>query len=467
MHRGLFLAVPALFIGSLAFAQSGMRVVEIPTIPGAAVCADEKTRVIERALDASRAASENAQMATRAMVERQTEQAQRRANGDAVTAARAERDRRNDELRRAEAAFDAANRLEERDCRPQSAQAALPAPTPPAGAAPVALGLTLTAPQQCRSGETCTLSVQIENKGSEPAASPLLSALQLGLEGGRIETVLPDTWACSPSGQAMTCASNGMTLQPGETSRFTVEWRLPERVRRPSTSVCARIVWPARGADGVYRPEQIAAMQYALERAGFEPGPPEGRLTPRTLDAMRRFRERAGVPGGTEVTPEFLSSLYGRNASLQGDVDPRDDSACATISFDGAPASSIPSPSAAVPAPAAAVAGAAAGAAAAVAIAPRAQAVDPAVQAERAEARRARAAAEREARQQRQAARREAERRRQAQARRAPRFVDEEVIVVRRNQPRVVYGPGCPCYVFPDGSVLRPNAPPAFFIPRF
>jgi len=466
MHRGLLLAVPALFIGSLAFAQSGMRVVEIPTIPGTAVCADEKTRVIERALDASRAASENVQMATRAMVERQTEQAQRRANGDAVTAARAERDRRSDELRRAEAAFDAANRLEERDCRPQAAQAALPAPTPPVGAAPVALGLTLTAPQQCRSGETCALSVQIENKGSEPASSPLLSALQLGLEGGRIETVLPDTWACLPAGQAMTCASNGMTLQPGETSRFTVEWRLPERVRRPSTSVCARIVWPARGADGVYRPEQIAAMQYALERAGFEPGPPEGRLTPRTLDAMRRFRERAGVPGGTEVTPEFLSSLYGRNASLQGDVDPRDDSACATISFDGAPASSIPSPSAAVPAPAAAVAGAAAGAAAA-AIAPRAQAVDPAVQAERAEARRARAAAERDARQQRQAARRDAERRRQAQARRAPRFVDEEVVVIRRNQPRVIYGPGCPCYVFPDGSVLRPNAPPAFFIPRF
>ena len=110
MRRGLVVALPFLVLAGVAHAQQGTRIVEIPTLPTEAVCAEDKTRLIERALDASRAASENAQIATRAMIERQADLAARRGDQAAVDGARAERERRNEELRRAEAAFDGANR---------------------------------------------------------------------------------------------------------------------------------------------------------------------------------------------------------------------------------------------------------------------------------------------------------------------------------------------------------------------
>ncbi len=153
MSRGTWSAVlVSVLLAGVAEAQAPAPEVVLPAIPTGAVCAEEKTRLIERALDASRIATENAQAATRLMLERQADVAARRAEPAALEAARAERARRNADLARAEAAFDAANRLSERDCRPEAQQRAA---TPPAdGATPprVALSLGLTTRATARRG---------------------------------------------------------------------------------------------------------------------------------------------------------------------------------------------------------------------------------------------------------------------------------------------------------------------------
>jgi hypothetical protein len=344
------------------------RTVVIPVLPQGTVCADEKTAIIERVSSANAAAAENAQAASRFIVERE---AALRGAGDQGAAElnrlRAERDRRIEEWRRAETAFDAAVRLSERDCPAGRIAASPPAatppsstpsadvpaaatPAPPAGVTPVnrpavSLALAITAPETCRANAVCTFNVDIENRGSRAMASPLLASVALGFDGGTIAGIAAESWACGRGNENLTCASAGLTLEPQARSRFTVEWRLPDRLRRPSATVCAAVVWPSRPPGGIYRAEQVAAVQYALTRAGFDTGGLTGRIGPRTIEAIRTLRQQAGIQGPAEITPDLLANLFGANGALAGDDDPANDRGCATIAFAddrGAPIAAVP-----------------------------------------------------------------------------------------------------------------------------
>lgn len=361
--RGVLYAAAALASLGAAQAQTPeFQRVAIPVLPQDAVCAEEKTAIVDRAAVANAGAAQNAQIATRLLAERQ---AQLRADGATdsgeIERLRAERDRRLDEWRRAEAAYDASGRLATRDCSaPRAAEIAPPAPAgrveapsppvaqpAPAGAAPAgsSLALTLSAPETCRANAVCTLVVEIENRGAEPYPSPLLASVALGFDGGAIASVAPDSWTCGRGGDALTCTSGGgLVVAPGARTRFTVDWRLPERLRRPSASVCAAVVWPGRAPGGVYRAEQVAAVQYALTRGGFDTNGVTGRIGPRTLEAIRQFRQRANIQGTAEITPDLTSALFGDNGARTGDANAADDRACATVRFiddRGAPVASV------------------------------------------------------------------------------------------------------------------------------
>lgn len=365
----------ASLISTAAIAQAPppvFRTVVIPVLPQGTVCVDEKTALIERASGANAVAAENAQAASRFVVERE---AALRTAGEQGTAEldrlRTERDRRIDEWRRAEAAFDAAVRLSERNCPAERTAASPPttAPAAPASGSPVvtapvatptqpsappvaaanhpavSLALTIAAPETCRANTVCTFSVEIENRGTRPMASPLLASVALGFDGGTIAGVAAESWACGRGNENLTCASAGLTLDPQARSRFTVEWRLPDRLRRPSATVCAAVVWPNRQPGGIYRAEQVAAVQYALTRAGFDTGGVTGRIGPRTIEAIRTLRQRAGIQGPAEITPDLLDNLFGANGALAGDDDPANDRGCATIAFAddrGAPIAAVP-----------------------------------------------------------------------------------------------------------------------------
>lgn len=366
-HRMHAVSLATMFAALVASGPLGAQslspaLVAIPTIPTGAVCADEKTRLIERAAAANTAAAENAQVASRAVLDRQPNARTSEARAE-LDRLRRERDRRAEEWRRAEAAYDEAVRLDERDCSPPRtaapAEPVMPAVPPaavaavpvPRSTAPVSLALSIEVPGNCRGGSACPISVAIENRGTTPMASPVLAALSLGFDGGTSNAIAPESWACSRGGEQLTCTSTGVAVQPGERTRFTVDWRLPERLRRPSATVCAAIVWPGAAPGGVYRSEQIAAVQFALTRAGFDTGGVTGRIGPRTMDAIRALRGRAGIQGGTGVSPDLTANLFGANSALTGDDDAQNDRACGTVSFSddaGAPIAAAP---AAPPAP--------------------------------------------------------------------------------------------------------------------
>lgn len=56
-------------------------------------------------------------------------------------------------------------------------------------------------------------------------------------------------------------------------------------------------------------PQMVAAAQLLLGRLGFDPGPPDGLMGPRTRNAIRSFQEQNSLPVTGLVTPELLEQL--------------------------------------------------------------------------------------------------------------------------------------------------------------
>lgn len=339
--------------GLLAAETQGpaFRVVTIPALPSAPLCADEKAGLVARLAAAQADAAENAQIAARLFSERQLAAKDGRASAADIAKSVAERDKHLAEARRAFAALDGATRLEEKNCTPP-AEVVVEKPAAPAAVTPtatsdqatpveavkkqpptIALALKLEIPSVCKPGGSCPMAAEITNEGSKPLASPFLVAFALGGDQVQIGNVQPEAWTCGRANESLTCSGAGTALEPGAKTRLMIDWQIPERFRRPTATVCAKLVWPARAKDGVYRSEQIAAIQFALYKAGFDPGGYDGRLGSKTVEAIRAFRSRAGIEGPTELTGDFLNALFGSNGALSGDDKPGNDSACTSVSF--------------------------------------------------------------------------------------------------------------------------------------
>gem|GEM_PF-2326243 len=464
---------------SLVHAQQNdsYRTVARPTLASGPLCAEEKAALVSSAAAAQAAAAENAQIAPRRFADLQTLQKTGKITSKELDNLARERDQRLEEARQAFGALDQATRIAEKPCPApveNTAPATKSAEKTPAAADPakadagntasakepgdkpeVSLALTLTVPAYCKPASTCPMVVELHNRGSRPLASPFLVALALGSEGAQIGNILPDSWSCGQASESLTCSGAGTALAPDARARLSIDWQIAERPRRPSSTVCARIVWPARAKDGVYRSEQIAAIQFALQKAGFDPGGYDGRLGTKTVEAIRAFRSRANIEGPTELTADFLNAVFGSNGTLAGDDNAADDSACTSVSFGTPPLAANPAsppsaPVAVVNAPASPVVEAAPPPPEQPRLSPGPAAAPKRV-------------APREPRPRQQAAP-QAEPRRQT-ARRAPVQADDDDddVVVYTSPPRRTQPAGQrPVIVYPDGSYRRWGDPTVY-----
>ncbi|MES2905451.1 MAG: hypothetical protein V4691_00205 [Pseudomonadota bacterium] len=185
--------------------------------------------------------------------------------------------------------------------------------------------------KSCTSGTNCLLQLVVENKGNIPVSSPILASLSLDVAGGKNAGTTTTGWVCGYADPKLTCASTGIALQPNEKARFIIDWETPDVSAAKTAKVCFSLVWPGRPKDGVYRADQIAAVQFALKRAGFEPGAIDGRIRPKTLQAIRLLRDVVNIPGPSQITPDLLQNLFGEVGKYPSDADSSDDVACADI----------------------------------------------------------------------------------------------------------------------------------------
>ncbi len=201
--------------------------------------------------------------------------------------------------------------------------------------APVETDLKATTqlPQSCKDGESCKLIFNIENTGKIDVGSPILVSVTLGLALGKTAATLTSGWTCGYADPKLTCASTGVVLKSGEKTSFAIDWATPKVTSETKAKICMAFVWVGRSKDGVYRSDQISAVQYALQRAGFEPGGIDGHIRPKTLQAIRLLREVVNIPGPAQITPDLLENLFGEAASISNDADAADDTACGEVTI--------------------------------------------------------------------------------------------------------------------------------------
>jgi len=57
-------------------------------------------------------------------------------------------------------------------------------------------------------------------------------------------------------------------------------------------------------------PDRVSKLQQALQQKGFDPGPIDGVIGPRTREAVRNFQEKYGI-SSTEIDNQTLYALGG------------------------------------------------------------------------------------------------------------------------------------------------------------
>ena len=69
---------------------------------------------------------------------------------------------------------------------------------------------------------------------------------------------------------------------------------------------------PAPSASPPSVASRVQQAQARLKAAGFDPGPPDGTLGPKTREALRQYQRTKGLPATGELDAQTLDALYGR-----------------------------------------------------------------------------------------------------------------------------------------------------------
>lgn len=99
-----------------------------------------------------------------------------------------------------------------------------------------------------------------------------------------------------------------LTPQPSPTGQLT----LPPPPPPPKPPAAPKISAPARiqpPAAPRANPDQIKQAQGILRLAGFDPGPEDGLLGPKTMTALNKYRTSHGLPPTGTMTPDDVAAL--------------------------------------------------------------------------------------------------------------------------------------------------------------
>ena len=98
------------------------------------------------------------------------------------------------------------------------------------------------------------------------------------------------------------------TLARPESQRRVPVPAVTKRVTERIEEAPARVEWRAILCANNATPQVVAKVQRELARRGFDPGPPDGRMSPRTAEAVRLYQHTHGLARGP-LTRETLDHL--------------------------------------------------------------------------------------------------------------------------------------------------------------
>ncbi len=196
------------------------------------------------------------------------------------------------------------------------------APTPPAPPSPADLSLTVTANQNsCAGGAPCSYTVVATNAGGQPFNGRLVIANSLAPRGARLTASGPTPWACQGMGGGAVCTNGAANIAPGQSSTISLTFTLPRNAGGAVNS-CASVSW-----DGAPTGSSVRDVQQKLNTLGFNVGRPDGKAGRKTVTAIRRFQQQAGLQATGEIDLPLLIAMFTQGGP--GDANPANDQACA------------------------------------------------------------------------------------------------------------------------------------------
>ena len=203
-----------------------------------------------------------------------------------------------------------------------------PAPAPSAMPAPPVLQVEKHATGPCRVDEgrrqyRCEFRIDVHNGGNAPYDGPIVIVDQPGSPRPLAVRASGAGWQCGRLRQGeITCMAQNVRLEPGETTGFALQLRLPGQERAGRWRNCAVSGLPQN------RRGRVALAQRIMNGLGIDAGPVDGQPGPRTYRALNQLRARLGLPDSRAFDDALFAAL---GLPVQGPQD------CASVDLPAMP----------------------------------------------------------------------------------------------------------------------------------
>ncbi len=229
--------------------------------------------------------------------------------------------------------------------------ALLAAPSADVKKAPYDLGVSLKTPANCTVGQSCAVSVTLDNATAFPAEGPFYVAFTTSAAEGKLEFVSPENWSCEGRENAWVCKSPNQTLSQNISTRWTGKFATSDKAKPVNANVCARIIW--MGSDAPQeRNARLQVLKSVLKATDTNIDFIDSTVRSGINEGVQKFIAKYALDSVGLNSPKTLATaLFGTTALIAQDSSAINDVSCAQVAFQ-AMVAEVAKPAAAAAAPA-------------------------------------------------------------------------------------------------------------------
>ncbi len=184
----------------------------------------------------------------------------------------------------------------------------------------------------CEGQATCRFAITVENATGAAHDGRIVLRDRFDTPGARLRGSSGPV-NCGQVGEAVECVSR-VGLAAGARLRFELDLALPRRGGSRSGQNCASLVPPPEPGAAPLTRNDIRLLQLVLKARGFDPGPADGLIGPRTRSAAEAALKAMGREPGAEIDRDMLALMMGGTAPAR-DTNPANDRACVSVTLPG------------------------------------------------------------------------------------------------------------------------------------
>ncbi|MCI5078646.1 peptidoglycan-binding protein [Oricola sp.] len=180
---------------------------------------------------------------------------------------------------------------------------------------------------ECVAGIDCHFTLTVTNNGPAIYDGSIVIAGEADPATATLTKTDPADWTCGSADGRFSCTSARLSLLPDDTRSLEIDWLVEDATGDTLTS-CATVSRAVKS--------DVAAVQRALNEAGFNSGVADGIAGRRTRAAISAYQEANGLPVTGAIDAALLESLL--DAEAPGDLVAGNDRACTTVQLAPPPA---------------------------------------------------------------------------------------------------------------------------------